>query len=127
MATIAGLTGIVLPGDAGEDSFDQSELFMGRSDVSARDHIIHHAPNGVFALRKGDWLLIDAGTGEVTPEPEWFRNLIDAKSDSADILLYNLESDPKQINNLSLTNTEKTEELKLLLEKIRKAGRSASL
>jgi hypothetical protein len=47
-------------------------------------------------LRKDDWVLIDAGTGEVTPEPEWSRNIIGARPDSAGILLYNLKSDPNR-------------------------------
>ena len=124
MATIAGFLGISLPENAGEDSFDQSDLLLERSVVSARDHIIHHAINGVFAIRKGDWIMIEAPTGEVTAEPLWRKEALNAIPDTTPLLLYNIDDDPQETRSVFASNQSKIEELKALLEKIREEGRS---
>ena len=127
MATIAGFIDASIPENAGEDSFDQSALFMGHSDISARDHVIHHAMNGVFAVRKDNWVFIEAATGEVSPEPLWIKQRINAQPDTTKYLLYNLSDDPRQTRNMSATNSDKVIELQVLLDRIREEGRSAPL
>lgn len=86
LATIAGLIGVDLPEDAGEDS--QSFLDVLRDQAPPkRQPTIHHAANGRFAVRLGEWKL-------VMPH----RN--------APIELYDLQSDPAETLNVAGSNMD---------------------
>ncbi len=124
MATLAGLLNIKVPEGAGEDSFNQAEIFLGRATQSHRDHLVYHAINGIFAIRKDNFVLVDAKTAEVTAEPLWIKEKLGAMTDTTPVILYNLADDTQQINNLSVTDTAKVRELKKFLEKIKTDGRS---
>jgi len=125
MATIASLTGISIPENAGEDSFNMSKVFKGlQSDKPVRDYIIHHAPNGGFAIRKDNWVLIEATSGEVSKEPDWIKQKFNYQTDKTPMVLYDLNMG-KESKNLYTDNPEKLTELKSLLDKTRKDGRSA--
>jgi hypothetical protein len=88
MATVAALSGQRLPRDAGEDSVSFLPVLLGKSG-EARDSILSHSINGVFAVRSGRWKLIESrgsggwSPGEV-PEPAQ---------------LYDLQSDPGETIN----------------------------
>jgi arylsulfatase A-like enzyme len=121
MATIAAFTNINLSGDAGEDSYDMSKVFMGqKSEMPMREYVVHHAINGKFAIRKENWLLIEANTGEVSKEPDWIKKRFNYQHDTTEMVLYDLNSDSKESKNLFAENPEKVKELKSLLEELRK-------
>jgi len=125
IATIAAFTDISLSGSSGEDSFDLSSIFKGEmAEKPVREYVIHHAINGNFAIRKENWLLIEAKTGEVSKEPESINQMFEYDVDTTEMVLYNLESDSKENKNLFTEYTEKVNELRLILEKTRKSGRS---
>lgn len=126
MATIAAFIDISLPENAGEDSFNMVRVFKGEPlQKNVRDYIIHHSPDGSLAIRKDNWVLIEAPSGDVSKEPEWIKQKFSYKSDTTPMVLYDLSSDMKESKNLFDDYPEKVNELRILLEKSRMEGRSA--
>ena len=41
--------------------------------VGFREAIVHHSGNGHFAIRQGNWVLIDYPTGDDNKEPDWLK------------------------------------------------------
>ena len=122
MATCADIVGYSLLDNEGEDSYSMVPLFeQEKLDKPFREATIHHSVNGSFAIRKGEWKLImcpgSGGHSYPTPKDEIFASL-------PPIQLYNLKDDPSETNNLQAENTAKVEELKSLLVKLIKDGRS---
>lgn len=128
MATIAGFLNIILPENVGEDSFNMVKVFKGESfEKPIRDYIIYHSPIGSFAIRKDKWVLIEATSGEVSKEPDWIKKKFNYQKDTTSLILYDLSNDIKETRNLYTNYPEKVNELKALLEKTRKGGRSVLL
>lgn len=121
LATIAAIVGSELPADSGEDSYNQLALIKGES-LSARDAHVHNTnPNG-YAIRLGDWVLIDAKSGYVSKQPTWFDEANGYKDDNHPGELYNLREDLAQKKNLYGDKPEKVAELKAKLKSIREKG-----
>lgn len=121
LATIAAIVGSELPADSGEDSYNQLALIKGES-PSARDAHVHNTnPNG-YAIRLGDWVLIDAKSGYVSKSPAWFDETNGYKDDNHPGELYNLREDLAQKRNLYGEKPEKVAELKAKLKSIREKG-----
>ena len=127
MATIAAFTGIEMPEDAGEDSYNMINVFKGIPQVNpVRDYIIHHSLNGRFAIRKDNWVLVEANTAEVSKEPGWIKEKFNYPSDTSRLVLYDLTSDMKESVNLYNENKDRADELLFLLGQSRKNGRSTN-
>lgn len=109
LATFAQLTGTDVPPDAAEDSQSFLAVLKGNN-TAARSEVIHHSINGSFAIRQGNWKLINcSGSGG------WSA----AEDESLPPLqLYNMATDPEEKNNLYNTYPRKVEELKKLLRLI---------
>jgi arylsulfatase A len=61
MATVAAILGERLPANAGEDSVNVLPVLLGEKlSAPVREATVHHSAQGKFAIRKGDWVLIDA-------------------------------------------------------------------
>ena len=73
MATCAELTDVDLREDEGEDSVSMLPLLEGDTDAPVRDFAVHHSCHGTFAIRRGDWVYIDAPDGDDNREPDWFK------------------------------------------------------
>jgi arylsulfatase A-like enzyme len=122
MATFADLVGYTLSENEGEDSYSLVELLEGDQTIGQiREGTVFHSVNGTFAIRKGDWKLITAkGSGGWSfPKPG-----DSSEVDLPDMQLYNLKSDPSETKNRYLEMPEKAEELRQLLVKYIKEGRS---
>ena len=143
-ATFASLLGQAVPGNAGEDSDDISAYLGGQSDDKLKGRsIIHHSVSGLFAIRQGEWKLVegsgdgdyprnekgkidvkrwnperDSETGEWT-ELDYFQLEADGK-----FQLYNLSRDPKEEVNLADKHPDKVLALKRELDRVRDRGRS---
>lgn len=119
-ATFAEINGMKLADDQAEDSLSLLPILKG-IDKPVRKSVIHHSGNGTFALRKGDWKLIEGnlGSGGFSRPGR-----IAPKKDGPKGQLYNIKEDPKESTNLWLQNPEKVKELMVELNAIRKAGRS---
>jgi len=101
LATLAAILGDALPASAGEDSFSLLPLFKG-SDQAVRGNAVSCAANGTPGLRMGEWKYV------ANPRPE----------------LYNLAEDIGEAKNLAADKPELVEQMKMLLEKIIREGRS---
>ena len=73
IATCTDLLNIDLPEGVGEDSVSMLPLLRGQTDAPTRQHMVYHGASGCFALRKGQWVFIDAPCGGEWEEPAWFR------------------------------------------------------
>lgn len=105
----------------GEDSYDVLPAFFGGKSVENRNGVrVFHSGSGVFAVRKGDWILIEgtsgsgssSGTGAGSPgiNPDSLRTTGQ---------LYNLSQDPYQKINLWESKTSIRDSLAALLEKVK--------
>ena len=142
--TFANLVDYPVPENAGEDSYDLTDLLLGRPyDQPLREATVHHSVSGQFAIRQGDWKLIEgSGNGDypyketggidvVTRQPvrdpdtnQWLKlDYFNLKSDGK-YQLFNLKDDPAEKRDLSDQNPEKVRELKTLLDRYRDSGRS---
>lgn len=123
MATCAEISGYNLASNEAEDSYSLIPLFSQKElDKPFREATVHHSINGSFAIRKDEWkLILCAGSGGWSfPKP----NNKEAIDTLPKYQLYNLKEDPSETNNLVASNTEKVDELKSLLTKYIKEGRS---
>ena len=123
VATCADIVGYSLLDNEGEDSYSMVPLFENKELQSPfRKATIHHSINGSFAIRKDDWKLImcPGSGGWSFPRP----NNKEAIDSLPKIQLYNLKNDPVESENLQEFNSEKVEELKLLLTRYIVDGRS---
>jgi len=150
MATFAAMLGHDLPDDAAEDAYDISAVLLEKPYESPiREATVHHSVNGTFAIRQGDWKLIEsAGNGDYeTPHALWFQNRYEGGFPNRDpetgeylpliynirtetketmgLQLYNLKDDPAESQNLIETRPEIVERLQKLLDEYRTADRSA--
>jgi arylsulfatase A-like enzyme len=128
MATLAALLGVKLPADAGVDSVNILPALLGeKRKVPLREATVHHSGQGKFAVRKGEWVLILAPTGDDNGkqgEPDWFRKDRGHTSHTEKGELFNLANDPKQKDNRYATEPDKVTELATLMEKYVADGRS---
>jgi arylsulfatase A-like enzyme len=125
MRTLASLLGADLPADAGEDSYDVLPALRGEDDDDPlREATVHHGVSGNLAIRKGDWVLIDAPTGDENDEPDWFREERGYEDHDHPGELYDLSVDLAQRENLYGERPGKVEELRSLLDQYRERGRS---
>ena len=125
MATLAEIIGYDLPDDAAEDSHSMRTLLLGEDD-GMRDTIIHNTFANAYAIRHGDWILIDAKTGYHSGRNKaWEERRDYPPDDKQDVELYNLKDDVGQKVNLANKHPDTVSELNSLLTKIRKQGHSA--
>lgn len=125
MATIAALSDVALPEDAAEDSYNILPALLGQKmSQPIREATVHHSYSGKFAIRKGQWVFIDAPTGDDNKEPAWFREERGYTAHEQPGELYDLSQDPAERRNLYAEHPEIVAELKGLLEKYQREGRS---
>lgn len=128
MATAAALVGAKLPDNAGEDSFNMLPVLLGEKlTAPIREATVHHSAQGKFAIRKGDWVLIDAPSGDdngARGEPKWLKEEGGYRPHGQLGELYNLREDLAQRNNLFAEKPQLVLELKTLLERYKNEGRS---
>ncbi len=125
MATMAALLGAQLHDDAAEDSYNVLPALLGETrDAPIREATVHHSCSGRFAIRKGPWVLIDARTGDDNKEPGWFTQERRYQPHDQPGELYDLSADLAERRNLYADHPEIVAELKNLLEKYKREGRS---
>lgn len=128
MATFASLTGHSLPADSAEDSFDFLPWLKGESPRPPRDTMVHNTDAKHYAIRHGEWVLVDAKTGYTDgrmPPPAWSEKHRLPADDAQAVELYRIKDDPGQRANLAAQHPDKVAELQALLKKIRTQGHSA--
>ena len=128
MATVAEMLGAKLPPAAGVDSISMLAQLTGQPQpASRRETIIHHTGSGKFAIRKGDWVLILAATGDdngKAGEPDWFRKKRGYIAHHEPGELFNVAENRQESANLYAAHPEVVKELTDLLAKQISKGRS---
>ncbi|QBG46341.1 arylsulfatase [Verrucomicrobia bacterium S94] len=119
-ATFAAMLDYELQSDEAIDSYDLSPVLDGEDlKEPLRVATVQNTKPNLFAIRKGDWLLIDAKSGTHSKPPEWYVKEMGYISDTTQGLLYNLKDDPSQKNNLYAGHPEKVAEMRALLKQYR--------
>ncbi|TKG93733.1 arylsulfatase [Puteibacter caeruleilacunae] len=126
-ATLADITGYNLQENDALDSHNLKPLLLGKSyEKPLREATVQNTFKDRYAIRQGDWVLIDCFSGEHTRMPKWYGE--QEKYESYDKtnpgLLYNLADDPSQHHNLYSKYPEKVKELQKLLHQYRTEGRT---
>lgn len=128
MRTVAAITGVTVPGNAGPDSHNLLPVMLGeKRDAPVRECTIHHSLSGRFAIRRGDWVLIASPTGDDNRragEPEWLKQQRGYTAHNHPAELYNLKEDLLERNNEYANHPEVVKELRALLERTIAQGRS---
>ncbi len=119
-ATAADLLGERLPRDGGEDSFSMLPLLRGRTGRPVRPALVSHSGDGMFAIREGDWKLVEGlGSGGFTPP-----RLEQPVPGGPEGQLYHLGEDPGEQRNLWKERPAEVARLQAMLDRCRREGRS---
>jgi arylsulfatase A-like enzyme len=121
MATCAAVAEAKLPDNAGEDSVSFLPALSGdKLAKPLREATVHHSGSGLFAIRQGEWKLIDGlGSGGFSaPRTE------KPQPGGPTGQLYNLTDDPEEQKNLYGEKPEIVAKLKALLQQYKDKGRS---
>lgn len=124
MATFAAVSGYELKDNEGEDSYNLLPLLVNTEEPDPiREATIHHSINGEFTIRKGSWkLLMSASSGGWSyPCPRTDTAIV---STLPPIQLYNMAAGPGEKENVYARHPEIVKELRNLLVKYIKEGRS---
>lgn len=122
MATFAEMSNYSLTDNEAEDSYSFLSLLTNNETAYNRPAVVNHSINGSFAIRKGKFKLILApgsgGWSQPTP------NNKEAMDSLPKMQLYDLKSDPGEINNIIESHPELATELTNLLNQYITDGRS---
>jgi arylsulfatase A len=125
MATLAAAIGFNLPPDAAEDSHNLLPILRG-TEESVRTSHVHNTYEDAWAVRHGDWVLIDAKSGYRSKrDPSWETRRSYPPDDEEPAELYDLSKDLPQRNNLASVHPERVAELRALLQRIRSEDHTA--
>ena len=141
MATCAAITGVDLPDDAAEDSFDILPAMLGETPAgeAVRAHTLHQSflsnaatggePALYLAIRRGKWKYLDhRGSGGNNYEREELkRYALPERAPDAPGQLYDLDVDPGETTNLYFKHPQVVRELKAVIDRFVESGRSAPL
>ena len=116
MATTADVLGVELKANSGEDSQSILPILLDdKSKITEAMPVVHHSSKAFFAIRKGDWKLMEKqGSGGFS-----IPVVIEPKEGEPIGQLYNLKDDPSETNNLYNDKPEVVKELLVELNKIR--------
>ncbi len=119
-ATFAEIVDFNLGSDVAIDSYNLLPVLRGETYTRPlRTATVQNTSPGKFALRQGDWVLIDAASGAARKETEHYLQyfgLEDYGNDNPG-LLFNLKGDPGQSKNLYAEHPERVERMRSLLKR----------
>ncbi len=128
LATVAAILGEELPDNAAEDSINMLPVLLGEElSAPAREATVHHSAQGKFAIRKGDWVFIDAPSGDDNGprgEPKWLKDERSYLAHTHAGELFYLAEDLVERHNHFAARPDVVQELKTLLNKYQLQGRS---
>ncbi|MGE4322562.1 MAG: sulfatase-like hydrolase/transferase [Sphingobium sp.] len=120
MATIAGALDLPLPDDAAEDSFNLLPALQQSGHTPVRPNIVSHSLQGVFTIREGHWkLILGLGSGGFTAP-----RAVDPAPGGPKGQLYDLNTDPREENNLYDRRPDIVARLSATLDALQRDGRS---
>ena len=120
-ATLAEVLGAGIGPEDGVDSETILPTLLGRDgDQNVRSAVVHHSVRGMFAIRDGDWKLIEGlGSGGFTKPAS-----IEPEEGGPLGQLYHLASDPSEQINLYLERPDVVSRLTGMLDKYRESDHS---
>jgi arylsulfatase A len=122
MATLAAALGYEIPVDCAEDSFNLLPVLADKTQAVRTTHV-HNTFEGKYAIRDGDWLLVNHKDGYHSGRMKGWEERHDYEPDNeSPVELYNLRDDIGQRNDLSEQQPSKVAELQKLLKKIQDDG-----
>jgi len=125
MATLAGHLHFAMPDSAAEDSHDLMPILKDAA-ASVRMSHVHNTHQDKYAIRDGDWSLIDTKNGYTSRrDPAWEKKHDDPADDNGPVEFYDLSIDVGQRNNLASQHPDRVAEMQALLKTIRTQGHSA--
>jgi arylsulfatase A-like enzyme len=123
LATVAAVLKAPLPKGAATDSFNVLRAFTEPTPgPPVRDHVIMQAADGTYALRLGDWRLIErigAPKFEHRPTTKTAKKVHTGPTHDE---LFNLKDDPSEMKDLSATHADQVAKMKRLLSAARDRG-----
>lgn len=123
-ATFAAVADYRLKDSEGEDSYNILPLLLNEKEGDIiREATVHHSINGDFTIRKGEWklLLSPSSGGWSFPRPKRDDEVIKTLPL---VQLYNMKDDPAETKNVYAEHPEIVKELKALMIKYVREGRS---
>lgn len=127
MATIAAVTGTKLPAEAAPDSYNFLPVAEGAVLLSPlREATVHNTYESIWGLRQGKWLYLDSPTGGHRKMPASFMALRGYEDFDSDVLLFDLEADLGQRENLSANHPARVVAMAALLQRYREQGHSVT-
>ncbi|MGJ8630583.1 MAG: sulfatase family protein [Glaciecola sp.] len=128
LATFAAITGVDLPDNAGEDSYNQLSALQGAAPAQpTRETTIYHSLRGIFAIQQGPWKFIDGQTSGGFKAPFELKEALKNDPNLPAGQLYNLDQDPSESHNLYTHYPDKVIALKALLRQHQEQGYSRNL
>lgn len=128
MATVAAILGHKLPDNAAEDSVSILPALLGEQlTTPLREATVHHSARGKFAIRQGDWVFIDAPSGDdngTNGEPAWLKSERGYTTHEQPCELFNVRDDLSQRHNRYADQPDIAGKLASLLKKYIDEGRS---
>lgn len=121
LATCAAVLGEKLPSGAGEDSFNALPAWEGKPDAVMRNHVVLDSADGIFAVREGDWKLIEKNTAFIGEGGTAKNPKVNPENENQ---LFNLADDPAESHNLWSEKPDVVKHLSGLLTAARDADRT---
>ena len=87
--------------------------------------MVHNTFPNAYALRDGDWVLIDSKSGTARKESKAWLEKHKTPAENQPVGLYNLKDDLGQRNNLAAKNPERVVEMQKHLKTIRSGKHTA--
>ena len=103
------------------NSFSFVGALQGLAAGSDRPSIVHHSLNGTFAVRVGDWKLVEGNLGSGGFSAP---RVVKPEGGQPAGQLYNLKDDPSEAKNVWADHPEVVKRLTAELNRLRDQGRS---
>ena len=129
MSTIASIVGYELNNEVAVDSYNMLPVWKGETYKSpVREATIQNTKDNMYAVRKGNYVLINAYTGQHTGAPSSYhqKSGYPKPNKKGKPQLFDLSTDLSQKKDLASEKPEMVKELQKILEKYRSEGRSVN-
>lgn len=127
-ATFAGIVGYSFGKEEAIDSYNLLPVLRGEDyEKPLRTATVQNTFEGQYALRQGDWVLIDAPSGSAKKESKSYLDHfgLEGYTKGNPGLLFNLKEDPRQSKNLYADHPGRVESMRSLLRRYIEGERCA--